>query len=69
MRFGDDDTVTLSMRCHAATPKALLLSDDGNESHAVWVPRSQVVVAGTTQKDTDGEFTIKKWILEKNGLL
>lgn len=63
-----DETVTLRMRCHAETGKAMLLSEDGEEGNAVWIPKSQIVRA-EAGRDEDGEFEIKEWMAKKNGLI
>lgn len=33
-------TVDLSMHLHRQTPKAVLVSDDGIEKRAIWLPKS-----------------------------
>jgi hypothetical protein len=34
--------VELEMYIHAETPKAILVSEDGDEDSAVWLPKSQI---------------------------
>lgn len=68
MRSDNDETVELSLQCHAETAKALLLSDDGNEKNAVWFPKSQIVTMPT---DVSGikNYEVKEWIAKKNGMI
>ena len=34
------DLIDLEMLLHHETEKAILISDDGDEKHAVWIPKS-----------------------------
>lgn len=36
------DTTTIEMHIHTETEKAILVSDDGDEKRAVWLPKSQI---------------------------
>lgn len=35
------DLIALTMKLHAESAKAILVSDDGDKDHAVWIPLSQ----------------------------
>jgi hypothetical protein len=69
MHKSEDETVILELECHAATSKAVLLSDDGEEDNAVWIPKSQIVSGGHREKGESGEFEIKEWIAVQKGLI
>jgi len=68
MRESNDETVELSLQCHAETGKAMLLSDDGDEKNAIWIPKSQIV-ALPTETSGIGTYEIKEWIAKKNGMI
>ena len=38
------DLIDIEMQQHAATDKAILVSDDGEEDNAVWLPLSQLAL-------------------------
>lgn len=67
-RYSEDETVIVNVHCHAETPKALLLSVDGNEDHAEWTPKSQITHIGV-EKGEDGDVELKEWIAKKNGFI
>lgn len=69
MRKSNDETVTLEFHCHAETPKALLLSIDGDEDNAKWAPKSQIVNWRDAERGSDVELEMKQWIAEKNGFV
>ena len=39
--------VELEMQLHIETEKAILVSEDGEEESAVWLPKSQIVLTAT----------------------
>lgn len=63
-----DETVELQLHCHAETQRAMLLSDDGDESRAAWVPKSQIV-AHAVERGKSGTVEVKRWIAEREGFL
>lgn len=67
-RFSEDKTVIVGVHCHAETPKALLLSTDGDEDNAEWTPKSQIVRIGV-KRGEDGDVELKEWIAQKNGFI
>lgn len=57
---------------HAETKLAILVSDDGDERHGVWLPKSQVEIAPNPA--TGGSraivlVTAPEWLLLDKGLL
>jgi hypothetical protein len=62
------ELVQLHMVKHMQTGKALLLSVDGDEDAAVWLPKSQIDV---TESDEKGYLyvTMPEWLAKKNELL
>ena len=71
----------LTMALHYDTGKAVLVSETGEESKAVWLPRSQVEVDNTGKSTDavkkDGQIirvtlvtvTLPEWLAKKNGLI
>lgn len=60
-------TVELELCLHHQTPSALLVSDDGEEKRAVWVPKSLV-----TWEPTSGDGIMAKmpeWIARDRGFI
>lgn len=60
--------VDLEMHMHAETDKAIKVSENGDESKGVWLPKSQIEYNDTT---TSGycEVTLQYWLAEKHGLV
>ena len=70
--MGNSDLVDLSPRLHAETKLAILVSDDGVEKHAVWLPRSQIeVVPGPGTGSASGIVlvTLPEWLATERGLV
>ena len=40
--MSNSDLIEIEMQMHSHTEKAILVSDDGNEDNAVWLPVSQI---------------------------
>ena len=61
------DLVDVTMRLHHSTERAVLVSDDGDEKKAAWLPLSQIEVAqrhgGTV------EITMPEWLAKDKGLI
>lgn len=66
MRESRDEMIELNVHCHAETGKAMLLSEDGEEGNAEWVPKSQMGKVDVS-RDVDGVVEIKEWLVEKLG--
>ncbi len=59
------DILDIKMQKHAETERAILVSDDGNKDHAVWLPKSQIEI----EEEKDGFILVSlpEWLaLEKN---
>lgn len=63
----EDDYVDVDVHCHARTRKAALLSIDGQEGNATWIPLSQM--NDVPERDKDGVAVIKRWIAEREGMI
>lgn len=69
------DLVDLTMRKHAETKLAVLVSDDGVKKNAVWLPLSQIEIApvlGTTGATSAAEtvlVTLPEWLAIDKGLV
>lgn len=65
------DLIDLPLKKHAETKLAILVSDDGEEKNAVWIPLSQIEVApmpGTGAAKSMVLVTAPQWLLEQKGL-
>lgn len=59
--------IDLTMILHAETPKAVLVSDDGENHNAVWLPKSQVEVE--VIKGNEVIVTLPHWLAQERGLI
>lgn len=69
---GNSDLVDLTLQKHAETKLAILVSDDGNEKRAVWLPLSQIEVAplaGTGAAKGLVLVTLPEWLATDKGLV
>jgi hypothetical protein len=55
------ELIDLTLQLHHETVKAFLVSDDGDENHAVWIPKSQCE-QGTAKGNGAYEFTMPEWL-------
>jgi hypothetical protein len=72
MSGGNSDLVDVTVRVHAETKLAMLVSDDGVEKNAVWLPRSQIEIApapGTGASRNIVLITAPEWLLIDKGLI
>ncbi len=62
------DLIDVSMQLHHETPKAILVSDDGDKSKAVWLPLSQIEFE---HKGSSGivVVTMPEWLATEKGLV
>ncbi len=61
------DLVDLTMQRHAETEKAILVSDDGERDHAVWLPKSRIEIE---KKDRAVVVvTLPEWLAIEKGLV
>jgi hypothetical protein len=67
-----NDTIEISVMLHADPESALaiLVSDDGEEEHAVWLPRSQIEY-DCNPKNIGREITVTlpEWLAADKGLI
>jgi hypothetical protein len=61
------ELVDLTMKLHAETAAAIRVSDDGDDKHAVWLPKSQVEFE--TVKPGYVEVTLPEWLAIDKGLV
>lgn len=61
------DLVDVLVTMHAETPKAVLVSDTGENDDAVWLPRSQIEIEPAKK----GLFTVTmpEWLAKDKGLV
>jgi len=57
----------LTLHKHRSTEKAILVSDDGNEENAVWLPRSQIEVE--VKQGNIVEVTLPEWLAKEKELV
>jgi hypothetical protein len=55
------------MKIHRETEKAFLLSKDGDESKAVWLPKSQITVQETLANEHI-RVEVPEWLAQKQNL-
>lgn len=65
------DLVDLMLHVHHETEAALLVSDDGEEEHAVWVPKSQIRYEDDLpiQVGQDGVIALPVWLARDKELI
>jgi hypothetical protein len=56
------------MKIHRETEKAFLLSDDGDEKKAIWLPKSQVNVL-EEMADEHVRIEVPEWLAQKQNLI
>lgn len=69
---GNSDLVDLMVTKHAETALAILVSDDGVEKNAVWLPKSQIEISpapGTGGSKNIILVTLPSWLAESKGLV
>lgn len=68
---GKSDLVDLTMRLHHETDKAVLVSDDGEEKNAIWLPKSQIEIAPVPGTGGAGHVlvTLPEWLATSKGLV
>ncbi len=72
MSGGNSDLTDLLLHQHAETKLAILVSDDGNEKSAVWLPKSQIEIAPNPAAGGSKAIvlvTAPEWLLTSKGLL
>lgn len=62
------DLLDLTVFLHHETGAAVLVSDDGEEKNAVWLPRSQIEIEQTREGRTI-IVTVPEWLAMDKGLI
>lgn len=67
MTSGKSDLIDITMQLHAETPKAVLVSDAGDQAKAIWLPLSQVEI----ERKSIGivVVTMPEWLAMQRGLI
>lgn len=63
------DLVDLTLSIHAETALAILVSDDGVEKNAVWVPKSQVEIERLKPHGNEAIVTMPTWLAHDKELI
>jgi hypothetical protein len=69
---GESDLIDVTVHLHAETEKAIRVSDDGINSHGVWLPKSQVEyekVYSEQKLSNIFEVTLPEWLAKEKGLI
>lgn len=72
--MGRSELTDLTLHLHHETSPgdpdrgAYLVSDDGDDAKAVWLPKSQCE-RGDAKGQRIYEFTVPEWLAQKNGLI
>lgn len=66
-RASKSDLIDLTVQLHRVTAKAVLVSNDGDRDHAVWLPLSQCEI----ERETGGIVivTCPEWLATDKGLV
>lgn len=65
--MGNSNLIDVTLKLHAETKLAILVSDDGVEKNAVWLPKSQIEY--TEPKNGVTEVTLPEWLATDKGLV
>jgi hypothetical protein len=67
------DLIDVTVQMHAETGKAVLISDDGDKSKAVWIPKSQCEIEFDPSMKDLGKWiatlTLPEWLAKDKGLV
>jgi hypothetical protein len=67
------DLIDVTVQMHAETEKAVLVSDDGDKSKAIWIPKSQCEVEFDPSMKERGKgiatLTLPTWLAKERGLI
>ena len=66
-RRRDVKLVDLDLHLHAETDKAILVSENGDDKAAVWLPKSQVEYED--DKRGGAQVTLPEWLAKENSLI
>lgn len=62
------DLIDLTMQLHAETAFAVLVSDDGENDNAVWLPKSQIEIDMAEDRGI-ATVTLPEWLAKDKGLI
>lgn len=62
-----DTLCELELQIHQTTPRAVLVSNDGDVEKAVWLPLSQVEIV--TKRNGIADVTVPEWLARERGLI
>ena len=69
-RQSNDEYAALTVRIHAVTAKAVLISEpEASDAEAVWIPRSQCRFDSTPMRDEVADIEVKEWVAKREGLV
>ena len=67
------DLIDVTVQMHIETEKAVLVSDDGDKSKAVWIPKSQCEIEFDPSMKVRGNgvatITLPEWLAKERGLI
>lgn len=65
------DLIDVTVQKHAETAKAFLVSDDGDKSKAVWIPKRQCEIEAKARVGGEDfyELTLPEWLAKDRGLI
>lgn len=82
MKASADIDINVAVHIDSGRYASVLVSDDGDSAHAVWIPRSQIRALHLTGQTTKGKsqlgqrvtlpiasLTIPEWLAEQRGLV
>jgi hypothetical protein len=61
--------VEIEVVVHRATEKAVLVSDDGDDSDATWLPLSQIKGPRPSVSQDSQVLEVAEWIAQREGLI
>lgn len=68
----NDKLLDLDLYIHVTTPKAVLVSDDGNKLKAEWLPLSQCEITpkhGAHHQPNTAIITLPTWLAREKGFI
>lgn len=65
----ESESCELTMHLHHETAKAYLLSEDGVEKSAQWLPKSQIEILDKNDRNNIVQIKLPEWLAEKSGLI
>lgn len=64
-----NDSIYIEVTLHEETAMAILISDDGEEDTAVWIPKSQIDYNDRAAKGDIITITLPEWLAMGKGLI